>query len=180
MVAQHKRKEVCSWEWISVPWPGERRSNERRLLLEQKQPPRGVWSGQPKNMNGLQQNPMEHKKVIITMVISTIVFAALLLLGLAKVDPVTAQWIGFAAITAALFLFFWGLLGTLLLSHRVWRRKNRPLAISLRQATFFSLLIVLALYLQRFELLTWWNVGLLVTIAVLLEVFFISREELEV
>lgn len=121
---------------------------------------------------------MEHKKTIITMVVSTVVFALLLVLGLSKIDPVTTQWIGFAAITAALLLFFWGLLGTLLLSHRVWRKKNRAVATSLRQATFFSLLIVLALYLQRFELLTWWNVLVLVGIAVLLEIFFISREEI--
>lgn len=114
------------------------------------------------------------------MVATTIVFGALLVLGLSKIDPLTAQWIGFAAITAALLLFFWGLLGTLLLSHRVWRKKNRPAALSLRQASFFSLLIVLALYLQRFELLTWWNVGVLVVMAVLLEIFFISREEINI
>ncbi len=123
---------------------------------------------------------MEHKKTITTMVISTVVFAGLLVLGLSKIDPITTQWIGFAAITAALFLFFWGLLGTLLLAHRVWRKKNRAVALSLRQATFFSLLIVLALYLQRFELLTWWNVGVLVVMAVLLEIFFISREEMQI
>ena len=114
------------------------------------------------------------------MVIGTVVFAGLLVLGLSKIDPITTQWIGFAAITAALLLFFWGLLGTLLLSHRVWRKKNRAVALSLRQATFFSLLIVLALYLQRFELLTWWNVGVLVVMAVLLEIFFISREEMQI
>lgn len=123
---------------------------------------------------------MEHKKTIITMVVSTVVFALLLVLGLSKIDPITTQWIGFAAITAALLLFFWGLLGTLLLSHRAWRKKNRAVAVSLRQATFFSLLIVLALYLQRFELLTWWNVAVLVGIAVLLEIFFISREEINI
>lgn len=114
------------------------------------------------------------------MVVITIVFAILLFLSLSKIDPITTQWIGFAAITAALLFFFWGLLGTLLLAHRVWRKKNRAVAVSLRQASFFSLLVVLALYLQRFELLTWWNVGLLVIIAVLLEIFFISREEVNI
>lgn len=120
---------------------------------------------------------MEHKKTIIGLAIGTVCLGILLFWGLSKIDPTTTHWLGLAAMTAALLLFFWGFLGTLLLSHRAWRKKNRAVALSLRQASFFSLLIVLALYLQRFELLTWWNVLVLVGMAVLLEIFFISREE---
>lgn len=120
---------------------------------------------------------MEHKKAIISMVVSLVIFSALLLLGLTRIDPRTTEWLGFAGVTTAMLVFMWSLIGTLLLAHRVWRRKNKPVAMSLRQASFFSILVVLALYLQRFELLTWWNVGLLVGIAVLLEMFFIGREE---
>ncbi|MDP1709310.1 MAG: hypothetical protein Q8L21_00275 [Candidatus Komeilibacteria bacterium] len=121
---------------------------------------------------------MENKKVIIGMAVATIACAGLLFLSISKIDPRTTLWLGFVSITAALLLFFWSLLGTLLLSHRVWRKKNKPVAISLRQASFFSILIVLALYLQRFELLTWWNIVLLISVAVLLELFFISNEEI--
>lgn len=110
----------------------------------------------------------------------TIVLAILLFFGLSKVDPRNASVPAFTGITIALLLFFWGLLGTLLLSHRAWRRKNRPLAMSLRQASIFSILMVAALYMQRFELLTWWNIALMVGVAVLLELFFIGNEELKV
>lgn len=121
---------------------------------------------------------MEYKKVIIGMVVATIACAGLLFLSISKIDPQTTLWIGFVGITVALLLFFWSLLGTLLLSHRVWRKKNNPIAISLRQASFFSILMVIALYLQRFSLLTWWNIFLLIGFAVLLELFFISNEEI--
>jgi len=109
----------------------------------------------------------------------TVVLAILLFFGLSKVDPRHASVPAFAGITIAMLLFFWGLLGTLLLSHRAWRRKNKPLAMSLRQASIFSSLMVVALYMQRFELLTWWNIALMVGVAVLLELFFIGNEELK-
>jgi len=122
---------------------------------------------------------MEYKKAITILMIVTVIFAGLLFLGLSKVDPRGANTMAFAGITIAMLLFVWGLLGTLLLSHRAWRRKNRPLAMSLRQASIFSILVVLALYMQRFELLTWWNIGIMVAVAVLLELFFIGNEELK-
>ena len=120
---------------------------------------------------------MKHKKVIFSLMASTVVLAALLFFGLSKIDPRSASVPAFAGITIAMLLFFWGLLGALLLSHRAWRRQNRPLAMSLRQASVFSILLVTALYMQRFELLTWWNIALMVAVAVLLEMFFIGNEE---
>ncbi|MDP3995127.1 MAG: hypothetical protein Q8P78_00755 [bacterium] len=94
-----------------------------------------------------------------------------------RVDPRTAAWTGFVFITISLFLFLWALLGTLMLSGRRIRKKDRPMAVSLRQASFLSIVVVLALYLSRFELLTWWNAAILVVAVVLIEVFFIGKEE---
>ena len=111
------------------------------------------------------------------MFITTIIFAGLLLVGLMKVDPRTAQWTGFVFITIALALFLWALLGTLMLSGRRLYKRDRSAAVSLRQASFLSITVVLALYLQRFELLTWWNVLILIVIVVMIEVFFIGKEE---
>lgn len=115
------------------------------------------------------------------MFVVTLVFAGLLALSLIRIDPATTQWIGLVAVTLALLLFFWSLFGTLLLAHRSanWRRrkKNLGLAVSLRQASFFSILAVTALYLQKFDLLTWWNIGIMVAIVVLLEIFFIGKEK---
>lgn len=120
---------------------------------------------------------MKNRNALIGMIITTIVFAGLLLFGLTKVDPRTAQWTGFVFITIALLLFLWGLLGTLMLSVRRLYKRDRSIAVSLRQASFLSITVVLAIYLQRFELLTWWNVVILIVLVVLIEVFFIGKEE---
>ncbi|MBI2050892.1 MAG: hypothetical protein HYT31_03720 [Parcubacteria group bacterium] len=120
---------------------------------------------------------MEHKNAIIGMLVTTLVFAGLLFFGLTNVDPRSAAWTGFVFVTASLFLFLWGLLGTLMLATRRLRKKDRPVAVSLRQASFLSIVVVLALYLSRFELLTWWNAGILIIAVVLIEVFFIGKEE---
>lgn len=110
------------------------------------------------------------------MFVITLVFAGLLGLSLVRIDPRTTQWIGLIAVTLSLLLFFWSLFGTLLLAHRSWRKKNLGLSVSLRQASFLSILLVAALYLQKFELLTWWNIGIMVAIVVLVEIFFIGKE----
>ncbi len=120
---------------------------------------------------------MEHKNAIIGMLVTTLTFAGLLFFGLTNVDPRTSQWTGFVFVTAALFLFLWGLFGTFMLATRRLRKKDRPVAVSLRQASFLSIVVVLALYLSRFELLTWWNAGMLIIAVVLIEVFFIGKEE---
>lgn len=120
---------------------------------------------------------MEYKSGIIGMLVTTLIFAGLLFFGLMRVDPRTAAWTGIVFITTAMFLFVWGLLGTLMLSARRIRKKDRPMAVSLRQASFLSIVVVLALYLSRFELLTWWNVAILIVAVVLIEVFFIGKEE---
>ena len=120
---------------------------------------------------------MKNKSALVGMIITTAIFAVLLFMGLTQIDPRTAQWTGFVAITIALILFIWGLIGTFLLAHRSFRKKDRPVAVTMRQASFLSLVVVLALYLQRFELLTWWNVLVLIALVVLIEVFFIGKEE---
>ncbi|MBI2636885.1 MAG: hypothetical protein HYW81_01690 [Parcubacteria group bacterium] len=122
---------------------------------------------------------MGHKSAILGMFLTTLIFAGLLFFGLTNVDPRSTAWTGFVFVTASLFLFLWGLLGTLMLATRRLRKKDRPIAVSLRQASFLSIVVVLALYLSRFELLTWWNVGVLIVAVVLVEVFFIGKEEVQ-
>jgi Ca2+/Na+ antiporter len=122
---------------------------------------------------------MKHKSALFGMIITTAIFAALLFMGLSSVDPRTAQWTGFVVVTIALILFAWGLIGTLMLAHKTFRKKDRSMAVIMRQASFLSLVVVLAMYLQRFELLTWWNVVVLIALVVLIEVFFIGKEEVQ-
>ncbi len=49
--------------------------------------------------------------------------------------------------------------------------------ISLRQGVLLGLFVVVALVLESFRLLTWWNTLLTCLIVVLLELYFLSREE---
>lgn len=119
---------------------------------------------------------MENKNTIIGFGVLAVFSAVVLFLGLTRLDPRRTQWLGLIFITMAVFLFFWALIGTLLLAQRAWRKKNRSAAASLRQASFFSIAITLALYLARFNLLTWWNVVILVGILTFLEVFFMGKE----
>jgi len=122
---------------------------------------------------------MKNRSAFIGMIITTAIFAGVLFMGLSRVDPRTAQWTGFVVVTLALVLFAWGLIGTLMLAHKTFRKKDRPVAVIMRQASFLSLIVVLAMYLQRFELLTWWNVIVLIALVVLVEIFFIGKEEVQ-
>lgn len=112
------------------------------------------------------------------MIITTFIFACVLLVALGNINPRTAQWTGFVLVTASIFLFVASFIGTFLLSLRRIRKKDKPLARSLRQASFFSIAVIVALYLQRFDLLSWWNMALLVGLVILIEIFFISKEDI--
>jgi uncharacterized membrane protein len=120
---------------------------------------------------------MERKSSIITMSIITLIFFIFFLIGITRIDPRTAQLIGFVSVTVALLLFLWGFIGTFMLAQKTIRKKDFKVAVSLRQASFLSFVIVFALYLSRFDLLTWWNIFILIGIVAFLEVYFIGKEE---
>ncbi len=51
------------------------------------------------------------------------------------------------------------------------------LTTSLRQGLLGGILMGVSLYFQHIRVLNWWNLLLLIVIMILLEVFFLSREE---
>lgn len=115
---------------------------------------------------------------VTIMLIATLLSWAAWLLILFMVAPDEAGMLGFVFFYASLFL---GLLGTvalvgLLIRHVKTRNKFivEKVIISFRQATWIALLIVAALVLQSFRLLTWWNAVLVVLIVSFLEFFFMS------
>jgi hypothetical protein len=63
---------------------------------------------------------------------------------------------------------------------RVWLFKNeifyKHINIALRQGIILSLIVVFSLVFQMMKVLTWWSGFLLLTIAVLLEFYFSSRD----
>lgn len=97
-----------------------------------------------------------------------------------NIDPYNSGFIGLASFYLILFL---ALLGTLSLIgffiRMIFIKKAvlfRQIGVSLRQATLFSVLIMLSILLQANKLFTWWNAILLVIGFSLLEFFFLSRE----
>lgn len=92
--------------------------------------------------------------------------------------PATAGNSGFLFFYLSVFL---GLTGTLTLFGFAWRYLRhrdevlfRHVSISFRQGALLALAAVVALWLEAHDLLTWWNLGLLVIGLTLLEFFWLS------
>ncbi len=98
-----------------------------------------------------------------------------------NIDPSESELGGFILFYLSLFL---SLMGTITLGGSLLRLKfNRnklilkQAIIALRQAIWFSSLIIFFLILQGFNLLYWWNIGLFVLFLIVLESFFMSLEK---
>ncbi|MDP3986055.1 MAG: hypothetical protein U1C53_01255 [Candidatus Veblenbacteria bacterium] len=99
-------------------------------------------------------------------------------LVLSYLNPETAGNIGFLFFYLSVFL---SLTGTLTLIGFAWRYLRhrdevlfRHVSISFRQGVLLAFMVVVALWLEAHELLTWWNLGLLVVGLTLLEFFWLS------
>ncbi len=97
-------------------------------------------------------------------------------------NPDTAGTLGFVFFYLSLFL---GLAGTLTLLGFVWRYVKhrddllfRHVTISFRQGVLLGVLVTGALFLQSQELLTWWNLVLLVVGITLLELFLLTSRRM--
>lgn len=120
---------------------------------------------------------MSIKSFIASVIFSAIMSLIAWVLILVYTDPFTAEKIWLVLFYATFFLFcisFFTLVG---LGGRklVFGRRLNILAFmnAFRQAILFSLLLVGCLVLQSFELLAWWNAGLLVGAIVVLEFCFL-------
>lgn len=122
---------------------------------------------------------MTLRSYLIGMFISTLFCWASWVLILVYIDPEQASVIGFLSFYVSLFF---AMIGTLTITGfylRVWFTKNEVLFAhvipSFRQAILLSLILVVALILQSFRLLTWWDGALLVGSVTLVEFYFMSR-----
>lgn len=87
------------------------------------------------------------------------------------------------ALTFFFLTFFIALTGTFTVLgfyFRVWLLKNeifyKHINVALRQGVFLSLITVFCLVFQMIRVLNWWSGLLLITIAVLLEFYFSSKD----
>lgn len=96
-------------------------------------------------------------------------------------NPEQVGVLGFTTFYSSLFL---ALLGTIFLIGNFFRAKlfkkqiiYRRINTSLRQAIFFSLLIIGWAFLHSNSLDTWWNILLFIIALTILEFFFVSRKK---
>ena len=99
------------------------------------------------------------------------------------IDPELSPYLGVFMFYAALFFSLLGSFTLIGLGVRVlFRRLHKEKIIafkfvspSLRQAIWFTILIIVSLILLTSNLFTWWSIGLLMTGLVILEIFYNLR-----
>ena len=122
---------------------------------------------------------MSFSAFIILMIITTIVSWSAWGVVVFSINPYEADFFGLIFFYISLFF---SLLGTFSIVGSIVRKKLvkkdilfRQVVISFRQAIFFSLLIVVSLFLQSGRILTWWNILVLVLALSVIELFSISK-----
>lgn len=121
---------------------------------------------------------MTLKQYVMWLVAGTIVSWLAWGMVLIYLNPETAGVTGFIFFYLSLFLGLTGSLTLLGFAWRYWRHRDevlfRHVSISFRQGVWLSLAVVISLWLKVNDLLTWWNLGLLIVGLTLLEFFWLS------
>ena len=121
---------------------------------------------------------MTLKQLIYTMIVATIICWIAWAIVVIQIDPTDDGLIGIIMFYISLFL---SLIGTFFLISFGFRKTfvkfsldYKIVATSFRQSFSFALLVTLVLFLQSKELLTWWNIILIIVAISLVEGFSLS------
>jgi hypothetical protein len=124
---------------------------------------------------------MSVTRYLILMTVATLLCLSALTLILYTVDPFTDSSLGLILFYLSLFFSGVGLLSLIGFLCRYFFNKNQfvteQAVISFRQAILFSALLTIWLYLQSKNLITWWNLCLLVLILTTLEICWQALEK---
>lgn len=97
-----------------------------------------------------------------------------------KLSPFESMGLGLTFFFLTFFIALTGTFTVLGFYFRVWLLKNeifyKHINVAFRQGVFLSLIAVFSLVFQMIRVLNWWSGLLLITIAVLLEFYFSSRD----
>ncbi len=125
---------------------------------------------------------MTLKQYLIIMSAATFIAWAIWGVVIFYFDPNQAKLTGYVLFYSSLFL---ALLGTFsvfgfIIKAKILKKDEivfRHIKRTFRQGLFFSLFIIISLFLAQFKLLTWWNFSLLITFYVFLEgLLFTNRK----
>jgi len=121
---------------------------------------------------------MTLRQLLIIISIGTAICWATWLMVVINIDPTTSEMFGFLLFYMCLFC---ALLGSFFLATFVWRKifnKNsieyQIVGTSFRQSFSFGILVILMLMLKSHDLLTWWNMLMVIAGLTLIEFFFLS------
>lgn len=124
---------------------------------------------------------MTLKNYLIVMSVLTIICWGALLLMLNLIDPSTTNWLGFSLFYLSLFLSLSGTTALIGFFVRfVALRRSLvfyAVATAFRQSFLFALFITSSLFLFSMDLFTWLNIGLLLVVFAILELFIASYKK---
>lgn len=120
-------------------------------------------------------------KYLFFMLIVALVCWACFGVVVSQIDPTSAGFFGFLSFYLTLFFAVSASFAVIGLAVRLWLShqgtERHQVVLALRQGIWFGLLLVGALLLLSFDLLTWWNGVLLIGILGVLEFLFLSFEK---
>lgn len=123
---------------------------------------------------------MSFKKYIISMAISTFIAILGLIFVILKIDPTTTGTLGYLLFYVTLFFSSVGLLSLLMFVFEWIFNKNAPIfsimAKSFRHGILLSVLLIIFLILEQFNVFTWWSMTLVVAAILVIEFFFVSHK----
>ena len=124
---------------------------------------------------------MTIRQYLLLMTICTIICWAGWLLVLFFINPETTTSLGYLLFYVSLFF---AVVGTLAVLNYIFRlvftrilSKPETVQVSFRQAIFFGLVIVVALFLQANNLMTWLNVLFLILLITIIEFLILSLKK---
>ena len=124
---------------------------------------------------------MTLKKYLWVMAALTAFCWAIFLFVAGLVDPTATNWLGFLLFYLALFASLSGVIAIIGFLFRFVAKKKElafnSVKVAFRQSFLFSLFIILLLILKSADLFNWLNLGLLVIIFSILELFLISYKK---
>lgn len=120
-------------------------------------------------------------KYLIILGLSTLLCWAALCAVVFLINPATAGWLAFIFFYLSLGFALIGTFSILGFIFRSFRKKeeipNKLVSVASRQSILFTGLILIALMFQSQRFLTWWNLLILIALAGLIEMFFISYKK---
>lgn len=124
---------------------------------------------------------MNLSRYLILMTLATLLCWSSFFIVISSVNPFSTSLSGFILFYLSLLFSIIGTLSLLGFLVRNLFNKNQfiteQVIVSFRQSVWFSILIIVGLYLQSQKLATWWNLLILLVLLLVLEFYFVYRSD---